>query len=60
MIQTCAAKGHLEGAFSIFKSIEAGGGEISRSVYNAVLDACVECGDMSRADAWMQRMQPFG
>merc|ERR1719171_2807298 len=50
----------MEGAFSIFRSIEAEGGEISRSIYNAVLDVCVECGDLSRAGAWMQRMHKDG
>jgi len=60
MIGTCAKKGNLEGAFSIFSAVETAGGELTRSLYNSVLDACVECRSLERAETWMQRMKNEG
>merc|ERR1712139_279513 len=57
MIRECAEKRNLEGAVSVFRTLEASGAELTPSMYNAVLDACVECGDMRRAELWMQKMK---
>merc|ERR1719163_1453072 len=43
MIRSCAAEGDLQGAVSIFNSLEQSGVEMNTIVYNTVLDACVEC-----------------
>jgi len=60
MIRTCAAKGNLDGAFSVFAGVESAHGELSHSLYNSVLDACVECRSLDRAETWMQRMKKEG
>merc|ERR1719311_1783248 len=57
MIRDCASKKNLEGAISVFTTLENSGADLTRSMYNAVLDACVECGDLRRADDWMQQMK---
>lgn len=57
MIRDCAGKKNLEGAISVFNTLRSSGAELTRSMYNAVLDACVECGDLRRADEWMQQMK---
>jgi pentatricopeptide repeat protein len=57
MIRDCASKKNLEGSISVFKTLKDSGGEVTRSMYNAVLDACVECGDLRRADQWMENMK---
>eukprot|EP00746_Dinoflagellata_sp_MGD_P001468 gnl/MRDRNA2_/MRDRNA2_102761_c0_seq1.p1 gnl/MRDRNA2_/MRDRNA2_102761_c0~~gnl/MRDRNA2_/MRDRNA2_102761_c0_seq1.p1 ORF type:complete len:1052 (+),score=206.75 gnl/MRDRNA2_/MRDRNA2_102761_c0_seq1:146-3301(+) len=57
MIRDCASKRNLEGAISVFTTLKNSGAELTRSMYNAVLDACVECGDLQRADKWMQQMK---
>jgi pentatricopeptide repeat protein len=57
MIRDCATKKNLEGAISVFTTLKNSGAELTKSMYNAVLDACVECGDLRRADEWMQQMK---
>jgi len=57
MIRDCASKRNLEGAISVFTTLKNSGADLTRSMYNAVLDACVECGDLRRADEWMQQMK---
>jgi len=57
MIRDCASKRNLEGAISVFTTLKNSGAELTRSMYNAVLDACVECGDLRRADDWMEQMK---
>jgi pentatricopeptide repeat protein len=57
MIRDCASKKNLEGAFSVFNTLKNGGADLTRSMHNAVLDACVECQDLPRATKWMQEMK---
>jgi len=57
MIRDCASKKNLEGCISVFKTLKDSGGEVTRSMYNAVLDACVECDDLNRAELWMESMK---
>merc|ERR1719498_2226484 len=57
MIRDCASKKNLEGAISVFNTLKNGGAELTRSMYNAVLDACVECQDLERATKWMHEMK---
>mmetsp|Transcript_53895 Transcript_53895/g.157224 ORF Transcript_53895/g.157224 Transcript_53895/m.157224 type:complete len:1072 (-) Transcript_53895:98-3313(-) len=57
MIRTCASKGNLEEAMKTFSALEASGAELTHSLWNTALDACVECRDLRRAEALMQRME---
>lgn len=60
MIQNCASKGSLDEALDIFDALEASGAELTHSLYNTLLDACVECRDTQKAKALMQRMLAAG
>jgi pentatricopeptide repeat protein len=56
MIRNSASKCNLEEAFNIFDSLETSGADLTHSLHNALLDACVECHDMERAEAFMRKM----
>merc|ERR1719236_202005 len=60
MIRNCAAENNLQGAISVFDSLERSGVDLNSVVYNTVLDACVECHDLQAAEAWMEQMQEAG
>jgi len=60
MIRNCATEKNLQGAFSIFKSLEEGGVDLNSIIYNTILDACVECWDLKAAESWMDRMRKDG
>jgi len=59
-IRGCATRGNLDAAFGIFNMVQANGASetsLTPSLYNAVLDACVECKDLRRAEAWMETIK---
>jgi pentatricopeptide repeat protein len=60
MIRTHAAEKNLQGAFSVFESMEQSGIALNCIMYNTVLDACVECKDLKAAEAWMEGMKKAG
>jgi len=60
MIRNCASEGNLKGAMSVFNSLKQSGMELNSIVYNTVLDACVECRDLSAAEEWMSEMKKVG
>lgn len=60
MIRSCASEGNLDGAHAVFESLVQCSTELNSVVYNAVLDACVECRDLRRAEAWMERTKAAG
>merc|ERR1719238_1914224 len=60
MIRNSASKGDLAEALSIFESLESSGADLTHSLYNSLLDACVECNDMKRAEILMKRMVTVG
>merc|ERR1740117_2096978 len=60
MIRSCAAEKNLQGAFSVFESLEQSGIDLNCIMYNTVLDACVECWDLKAAEDWMERMKNAG
>merc|ERR1719486_1702339 len=60
MIRNCGAEKNLKGAFSVFDSLEKSGVDLNSVIYNTVLDACVECGDLEAAEAWMEQTKTVG
>merc|ERR1740117_1445604 len=60
LIRKCAAEKNLQGAFSVFESLEQSGIDLNCIMYNTVLDACVECWDLKAAENWMERMKKAG
>lgn len=57
MIQACSARHNLDGAFTIFEALQKNGAELTLSIYNTMLDACVECRNLARAEKWMKTMR---
>lgn len=60
MIQNCASANNLDGAFSVFDSLERSGVELNSVVYNAVLEACVHCRKFDAAETWMKKSKEAG
>merc|ERR1719271_1868566 len=60
MIRNFAAQKNLEGAVSVFDSLERSGVDLNSVIYNTVLDACVECHDLKAAEAWMEQTKKAG
>jgi pentatricopeptide repeat protein len=60
MIRNCAAENNLQGAISVFDSLERSGVDLNSVIYNTVLDACVECRDLKAAEAWMEQTKRAG
>merc|ERR1711881_503867 len=60
MIRNCGAQKNLNGAVSVFESLERSGVDLNSVIYNTVLDACVECKDLKAAEAWMEQTKKAG
>eukprot|EP00746_Dinoflagellata_sp_MGD_P098511 gnl/MRDRNA2_/MRDRNA2_39767_c1_seq1.p1 gnl/MRDRNA2_/MRDRNA2_39767_c1~~gnl/MRDRNA2_/MRDRNA2_39767_c1_seq1.p1 ORF type:complete len:1084 (-),score=202.65 gnl/MRDRNA2_/MRDRNA2_39767_c1_seq1:59-3310(-) len=60
MIQSCSARKNLDGAFSIFEALQKKGSELTLSIYNTLLDACVECNNLEQAKKLMKKMIAAG
>jgi len=60
MIRSCAVEQNLDGAMNVFESLKKSGAELNSVVYNTVLDACVECSKLGKAEAWMEQMKKDG
>jgi len=57
LIRASATNKDLKGATDIFQKMEQAGVQMNCIIYNAVLDACVECRDLNAAEEWMHRMK---
>jgi pentatricopeptide repeat protein len=60
MIRNCASEKNLKGAMEVFETLDSSGVELNSVIYNTVLDACVECRDLRKAEAWMERINKAG
>mmetsp|Transcript_77413 Transcript_77413/g.227011 ORF Transcript_77413/g.227011 Transcript_77413/m.227011 type:complete len:1146 (+) Transcript_77413:139-3576(+) len=60
LVKNFAAAGDLEGAKTVFRTLEESGTELNSVVYNTVLEACVECRDLAAAEAWMKQTKEAG
>merc|ERR1719343_585547 len=60
MIRKCATEGNLDGAINVFETLKSNLPELNSIIYNTVIDACVECHDLSSAEVWMQRTKDAG
>jgi len=57
-IRTCAKNGNLEGAVNIFE--EQRTNTITSLLYNSIIDACVECGDLEKAVDYFNQAHDCG
>ena len=55
MIRNCAAENNIAGAKAVFEAAMTSGAELNNFVYNALLDACVECRDLKAAEDFMEK-----
>jgi len=60
MIRNCAAENNLAGAKAVFEAAMTSGVELNNFVYNALLDACVECKDLKAAEDFMEKTRKAG
>merc|ERR1719191_2125055 len=60
MIRKCAAEKNLAGAKAVFEAAKTGGAELNSFVYNALLDAYVECQDLRAAQDVMEQTRKAG
>jgi pentatricopeptide repeat protein len=60
MMQNYASKGDLEACMSVFRALQNSGADLTNSIFNTVLDACVECQDPKKTAEWMERMKKEG
>merc|ERR1719502_773661 len=60
MIRNCAAERNLAGAKAVFEAPKTGSAELNSFVYNALLDACVECQDLRAAQDVMDQTRQAG
>eukprot|EP00927_Polykrikos_kofoidii_P041289 TRINITY_DN35208_c1_g2_i1.p1 TRINITY_DN35208_c1_g2~~TRINITY_DN35208_c1_g2_i1.p1 ORF type:complete len:1133 (+),score=224.31 TRINITY_DN35208_c1_g2_i1:194-3592(+) len=60
MIRKYASEGNLQGAVDIFETLRRNVSEMNSIMYNSVIDACVECRDMSAAEYWMDQTRKAG
>merc|ERR1719214_67776 len=57
MIKACGRKHDLRGAKQAFDKLKQSGTPLSPLIYNCLLDACVQCGDMKSAEEYFGQMK---
>jgi len=57
MIKSFGRKRDLRGAVDTFHKLKKSGTPMSPVIYNCLLDACIQCGDMAQADAHFKQMK---
>jgi len=57
IIKTCGRKQDLRGAKDAFDQLSQSGTPMTPMVYNCLLDACIQCGDMAGAEAHFAQMK---
>merc|ERR1719387_2642916 len=60
MIRKCATEKNLAGAKAVFEAAKSSGAQLNNFVYNALLDACVECQDLKAAEDFMVETRQAG
>merc|ERR550514_994898 len=57
MIKACGKENNLQGALSVFNKLKQGGVHMNSMIYNCLLDACVQCGDLEAAFTYFEQMK---
>jgi pentatricopeptide repeat protein len=60
IIRGCASRGNLKEAMAAFRSLQASGADITQSLWNTALDACVENRDLDQAFSLMKEIEAAG
>jgi len=56
IIKECGRKHDLRGAKQAFDRLKTSGAPLSPLIYNCLLDACIQCGDMKSAEEYFAQM----
>jgi len=57
IIKACGRKQDLSGAKRAFDRLQQSGAPLSPLIYNCLLDACIQCGDLAGAEAHFSQMK---
>merc|ERR1719487_2591042 len=60
MIRSCSTEKNLAGAKAVFEAAKSSGAQLNNFVYNALLDACVECQNLKAAEDFMDQTRQAG
>merc|ERR1719169_80418 len=60
MIRARSKENDLEGAMQVFRKLQASGVQLTALAYNALLDACVQCGKVNVALQHFKEMKDLG
>jgi len=60
IIKACGRKQDLRGAKQAFDRLKTSGAPLSPLIYNCLLDACIQCGDMKSAQEYFTQMKELG
>merc|ERR1719486_1886272 len=60
MIRARSREHDLEGAMQVFRKLQASGVQLTALAYNALLDACVQCGKVNVALQHFKEMKDLG
>jgi len=57
MIKSCGRERNLQGAVQVFNKLKQTGVHMNSMIYNCLIDACVQCGDLESATAYFDQMK---
>merc|ERR1719247_3923517 len=57
MIKACSQEKNLKGAVGVFNRLKQNGVQMNALIYNCLVDACVQCGDMAAALEYFAQMK---
>jgi pentatricopeptide repeat protein len=57
MIKSCGRERNLQGAVQVFNKLKQSGVHMNAMIYNCLIDACVQCGDLQSATAYFDQMK---
>jgi len=57
MIKSCGRERNLQGAVQVFNRLKQSGVHMNSMIYNCLIDACVQCGDLQSATGYFDQMK---
>jgi len=57
MIKSCGRERNLQGAVQVFNKLKQSGVHMNSMIYNCLIDACVQCGDLQSATGYFEQMK---
>merc|ERR1719380_131390 len=58
-IRSCGREKDLQEAVRVFNIVKQSGVQMNSMIYNCLLDACVQCGDVHAALGYFEQMKPL-